>query len=413
MIADGGNDVKVTSGNSSLPAITDVTYSIGDPALVEYFHLGVPNYSGVEINETTAMSLSAVYRAVSLIAGTIAGLPLPTLRETADGMRQRVASFLDDPGAVVGMVPFTWKQTVVAHVLLHGDAFLRHIYGGAGQIIGLQPIHPLCVLVEPPRPDDDLFPFGGKWFALSLPDGTRLRLDAKDITHVMGLSLDGWRGMSVISAARNGFGTAVAGDRAAARLFSNGGLISGMVTPDDDLEETDAQKIRSTIDRYATGWENNAAIPVINRRLKFTPWTMPAKDAQFLESRQFSVIEVARWFGVPPHLLMETSAQSNWGTGIEQQNVGLSRFVLNGWACLLEQTLSRLLPKPRFVEFDFARLERGSPAEELALLIQKVQAGLMTIDEARAVLNLPPIDPGPTPAQQAQPSQPAPEGAPA
>lgn len=376
--------------------VKNVSYSISDPALAEVFHVGVPNFSGVEVNETSAMSLSAVYRAVSLIAGTIATLPMRTLRDTGDGMRQRMNSLMDDPGAVVGMTPFAWKETVVAHVLLHGDSFLRHIYGGAGQIVGLQPIHPLAVVVEPPRPDDDLFPLGGKWFLVTLPDATRLRLDARDVTHIMGLSLDGLRGMSVIAAARNGFGTALAGDRAAAKMFSNGALISGMVTPDDDLEGDDAKEIRATIDRYATGWENNASIPVFNRRLKFQQWSLSAQDAQFLESRQFSIREIARWFGIPPHLLGETSAASNWGTGIEQQNLGLARFNLVGWTCRLEQSLSRLLPNPRFVEFDFAGLERPAPEDEIRLLLEQVNGGFLTPNEARAIRNLPPVEGGDT-----------------
>lgn len=388
--------------------VRNTAYSISDPALAGILGFGVPNYSGVDINETSALSLSAVYRAVALVAGTIGGLPLRTVRDTGDGMRQRIGSFLDDPGGALGLTPFSWIETVVAHLLLHGNAFLRHIYGGAGQLLALQPVHPLCVTIRLPYLGDEVQPVGGKWFDLTLEDGTRLTLDARGLTHIMGLSLDGIQGVSVICLARNGFGTALAGDRAAARMFSNGALISGMVTPDEDVEEDEAKVIKATIDANVTGWEHAAGIPVFNRRLKFTPWTMSSQDAQFLESRQFSVREIARWFGIPPHLLMETSAASNWGTGIEQQNLGLSRFTLTPWTTRVEQSLSRLLPRPRFVEFDFAGLERGSPAEEIQLLITQIQAGLLTVDEARAIRNLPPLQAGPTPAQQA-----ATEGVPA
>lgn len=384
------------------PAVRDEV-SIGSPMAAELFALGAPNYSGVDISESSSLSLSAVYRAVALISGTIGTLPLRTLRETGDGMRQRIGSVFDDPGGAVGLVPFNWKETTVCHLLLHGNAFLKHIYGGAGQIVALLPVHPLLVSVELPKAGDQRRPVGGKWFVLTKTDGTREWLDATDMTHVMGMSLDGITGLSIISLARNGFGTALAGDRAAANMFSRGALISGMVTPDgEDVEPDEAKDIRRAIDASVTGWENASTVPVINRRLKFTPWTMSAVDAQFLESRQFSVREIARWFGIPPHLLMETSAASNWGTGIEQQNLGLARFNLVGWTTRIEQTLSTLLARPRWVEFDFAGLERPDPETEIRLLIEQVNAGLLTLNEARAIRNLPPVDAPPTPAEQAQ-----------
>jgi phage portal protein BeeE len=99
---------------------------------------GPANYSGVTVVESTAMSLSAVFRAVALVAGTIGTLPMRTIRETVPGQVQRMTSFLDDPGGPDGPTAFSWKETLVAHLLLHGDAFLRHLYGGAGQLLALR-----------------------------------------------------------------------------------------------------------------------------------------------------------------------------------------------------------------------------------------------------------------------------------
>lgn len=395
--------------------LQNTTVSISDPRAADLFaDLGwsLPSEAGVTVNEGTAMGISAVYRAVALVAGTVAMLPLRSLRDTGDDMRQRVRSFLDDPGAraPIAMTAYSWKETVLAHLLLHGNAFLRHIYGGAGQLIALEPVHPLLVGVRLPLPDDAVQPLGGKWFDLTLSDGRQLHLDKAGMTHIPGLSLDGVSGVSVITLARHGFGAAIAADRSAARTFSKGALIAGMLTPtDDDLEADEAKVIRGEIDRRISGWENAGTVPVINRRLTFTPWTMNYRDAQWLESRQFTVRDVARWFGIPPHLLMETSAASNWGTGIEQQNLGLARFNLVGWTSRVEQALSQLLPNPVFVEFDFAGLERPDPATEIDLLIRQVQAGLLTLDEARAIRNLPPLDlappvPEPSPAPEGDPA---------
>lgn len=377
-------------GYGQLPSAASL--SVSDPALAQLFGVGVQNWSGVDISETTAMSLSAVYRAVSIIAGTIASLPLRTLRDTVEGIRLRMGSLFDDPGGQIGLYPYNWVETVVAHLLLHGNAFLRYIYGGAGQLIALLPVHPYMVSVELPTAQDRYQPAGGKWFRLAKTDGSVESVDATGMLHIMGLSLDGVLGLSIIGCARNGLGTALAGDRAAANMFGRGALFAGMVTPDgDDVEEDDVKTIRAMINRQVVGWENAATVPVINRRLKFTPWSMSLADAQFLESRQFSIREVARWFGMPPHLLMETSAASNWGTGIEQQNLGLSRFNLLPVTKRIEGACSTILPKPRFVEFDFAGLERPDPETEIKLLIDQVNAGLLTIQEARAIRNLPPV----------------------
>lgn len=382
-----------------------VTYSVSDPTLARIFHIGPPNYSGVEVNEITALSLSALYRGVALVAGTIGTLPLRTLREGDAGQLVRQPSFMDDsaggPGGPNGPTPMSWKETAVAHMMLHGDAFCRHIYGGAGQLVALELIHPLAVSVEWPKGTDDIWPYGGKWYRVTLIDGTQLRLDARDMTQIMGLSLDGVRGVSIITAARNGLGTALAGDRAAARMFNNGALISGLVSSDDDVDEDEAKLIKEDLDVQVSGYENAGGVRFINRKLKFTPWTMTAADAQFLQSRAFSIEEIARWTGVPPHLLMQTDKQTSWGTGVDVQNQGLARFNLNGWTTRIEQALSRLLPNTRWVEFDYAGMERPTPEAEIQLILAQMSAGLLTKDEARALRNLPPLGQGGQPVVEA------------
>lgn len=372
--------------------------SISDPRLAEIFGYGPPNLSGVDVGEATALGISAVWRAINLIAGTLAMLPMRTLRDTGDGMRQRISSWLDNPGGPGGPTSFEWRETVFAHLLLHGNAYLAHVYGGAGQLVALVPLHPLCVTVELPNPDDEEQPYGGKWFYATLIDGTRQRFDGTTLTHVLGLSLDGVLGLSVISVARNSLGTAIAGDRAAAKMFSTGLTVAGIVTPDeDDPSWDDAGPIKAAINDALTGNENAGTVAVLNRKLKFQKMEMSAEDAQFLQSRQFSIEEIARWFGVPPFELMQTDKQTSWGTGIEAQQRGLGRTVLAPWATRLEQRLSRLLPNPRFVEFDFAGLERPSPDQEIALLLQQTGGKpILTQNEARAIRNLPPLPGGDT-----------------
>lgn len=372
--------------------------SISDPALASVLSIGAPNYSGVVVGEGSALALSAVYRAVALISGSIAQLPMLTLKEPAPSLRERQKSWLDNPGGPDGPTAFEWKETVLLHLLLHGDAFLLHIFGGAGQILGLYPVHPLCVGVELATtwPDDPKRPVvGGKLYTVTMVDGSVVKHDKATLTHIPGMSVDGIRGLSVVAIARNSLGTAIAGDRAAAKMFGQGALISGLVSADgDDIDPEDVDTIKETLERRTTGWENAAAVRFINRKLKFTPWTMSAQDAQFLQSRQFQIEEIARWFGIPPHLLMQTEKQTSWGTGVAESNRGMGRTVLAPWVTRVEQRLSTLLPTNRFVEFDFSRLERPAPEQETALLAAKVAGGLITVNEARAQLNLPGVPGG-------------------
>jgi len=357
---------------------------------------GGGNYSGVNVDETSAMGLSAVYRAVSLISGTIAQLPLRTLRERG-GRLDRVPSVFDDPqGGFSGLTRFEWVETIMIHLLLHGNAYLLHVYNGAGGLFSLMPQHPLHVEVFWPRPEDKVWPVGNRWYRVTDIWGRQTVHDATTLTHVSAQSPDGLKGLSPLTIARNSFGTAIAGERGAARMFSNGALMSGLAVPDEDLEPDELVVAKQELNRHMLGWENAGSIAVVNRKLTFTPWTMSAADAQFLQSRQFSIEEVARWFGVPPHLLMQTDKQTSWGTGVNEQNRGLGKFTLSPWTSRVEQRLSRLLGVQRWCEFDFAGLERPNVETEIDLILKQVAGGLITPNEGRALRNLAPLPGGDT-----------------
>jgi HK97 family phage portal protein len=378
------------------------TLSISDPALAGYFSPGgLVDLAGVVVGETSTLGLSAMYRALSLISGTLASLPLNSWTGQDSG-RKKVPSIFDDPDPD-GQTVYEWKESAFLHLLLHGRAGALKVRTEAGSLVRLPLVHPLSFWVEQPTLDElrdpAKMPVGGVWFVVLLHTGEQVRLDAQDFWYVPGPSLGGQVGISLLTYARHSLGTSIAGDRAAAKTFGSGALISGLATPADeglDIAD-DIPQIRRELNNAVLGYENAGTIALVNRRLNFTPWTMTAQQAQFLESRQFQVEEIARWTGVPPHLLMQTDKQTSWGTGVDEQNRGLSKFVLGHWAQRFEQRASRLLARPRWCEFDFAGLERPNFAVEIDLLIKQVEAGLLTVDEARAVRNLPPL-PKPDPA---------------
>jgi HK97 family phage portal protein len=354
-----------------------------------------PSLSGVHVSEHAALGLSAVWRCVQIIAGGIATLPLRALRDE-NGITQRVPSWLDNPG--FNQTRFEFIETTLAHLLLHGNAYLMHVYGGAGQLISVSPVHPLAVGI-------DVDKAGKKTYRVSLSDGTTKLFDDTTLTHVKGLSLDGIRGLSPLTLARNGaFGTAIAADKTAARMFGNGMLPSAIATVEEQLPEADAKVIKEGLDRRLAGVENAGQIAFINRNVRITPWQLSPEDAQWIQSRQFQKSEIATWFGIPDSLVGLTEKQSSWGTGIAEMHEALATWTFKPWTSRIEERLTLLLPPTIKAEFDYRALLDPSPEAKIALLLQQTGRPILTVNEARKIQNLPPIEGGDvlatTPMQQ-------------
>lgn len=396
MLYAGNMRWSIRKRREELPSAS--TRSIADPTLAVLF--GGNPLGSVAVSEYTTLGSSAFYRAIMLISGTLATLPLRSLRTDNKGETEKVKSIFDDPDGPDGQTPFEWKQSAFIHLLLHGGAFAYKMRTTAGALARLPLLHPLSVCIEEPTiaqyQNPETLPPGNKWYKVTLNDGSVKTLTSNEIWEVPGPSLDGLRGLGLIQLARQSIATTLSGDKAAGKLFSNGALISGLATPEDDYDITDdLPELRRQINNEMTGTDNAGAIAIVNRRLKFTPWTMTATDAQFLQSRQFQIEEVSRWTGVPPHLLMQTEKQTSWGAGVAEQNEGLGRFVLNPWATSFEQRGSRLLAQPRWVEFDFSGLERPSAEKEIELLMKQTGGKpILTVNEARAIRNLPAVPGG-------------------
>lgn len=381
--------------------------SISDPALAALFSPGgVVDLAGVSLGEQSALGLSALFRGVSLISGTLASLAMRSLTTGADGAPKPVPSIFDNPDGDEGQTPFEWKESLFAHLVIHGKAGALKTRNEAGGLARLPLVHPLSFFVELPTVDEyrsGRLPVGGLWFRVCLADGTQVRLDQTDFWYVPALAMAPGFGQGLLQLGRRSLSTALAGDMAAAKMFSSGALISGLATPQDeglDISD-DIPQIRNELSRSVLGHENAGTIAIVNRRLQFTPWTMTAQQAQFIESRAFQIEEISRWTGVPPHLLMQTDKQTSWGTGVDEQNRGLSKFVLGHWASRVEQRASRLLARPRWVEFDFATLERPNFETNVGLVLQQVEKGLISAEYGRKLLNIP--------ADAAPPAKPAPD----
>lgn len=360
--------------------------SIGDPALAEYFGAGGRSTAGQHVTETTALGLTAFYRAVTLISGTLAALPWKVYRTLDDDSRERVRdTWVEDPGGPVGLTPFAWRELALVHLTMWGNFYGLQIRSGADGLLGLQPLHPAAVTIEvDPRT-------GAKTFKVRLATGETREYSPLQVLHVAGPSTDGVRGLSPLSIARNAIGSGLAGDEAAARMFENGALLSGLVTTEEDVDGDEATTIATQLNGKITGARNAGKLAFVNRALKFQPWTQSAEDAQFIESRAFQVEEIARFYGLPKVLLAEDGA-STWGSGIAELVRGLEKFTFRPWAARVEQALTTLLDPGLHVEIDFAGLLAPTEAEATANLLAEVAAGTLTIDEARRIKNREPLN---------------------
>jgi HK97 family phage portal protein len=349
----------------------------------------------------TALQSPAFYRGVALISGTIASLPLKTYRNINTGQvdddgdpimkREEASSFLDSaPSGPYGLSPFSWRELIVFCLVSEGECGLLHVQNGVGNLAGLMPVHPTTYTVKWVRSGDGVV----KQYQVQ---GESVPRHDDNFTQILGLSLDGLRGVSPVILFQRGIQLSAAMEIAAMSTMSKGMHVSGIASAkDEDIDEDDAKIIKAGIDAKVSGPDNAGGIAFVNKRIDFKPWIQTNTDAQFIQSREFQVIEVARMLGLPPHLLGSTEKQTSWGTGISEQNSALHRYTLMPITSRIEQALSPLLSQPKFVEFDYHGLLQGTPAEEHNQLIALVDGGIMTPNEARAVMNLPPIDGGDT-----------------
>jgi HK97 family phage portal protein len=217
-------------------------------------------------------------------------------------------------------------------------------------------------------------------------------LTPEDVLHIPGPGYDGVEGLSPIGVARQGIGVGLAAEEFGARHFGSGSLIAGVLQTDVALEQPQAEAVKKRWQEKTAGLGHAHEAVVLDRGLKWQPIGIPPKDAQFLETRKFAVTDVARLYGVPPHLLADTEKSTSWGTGIEQQNIGLIIFTLAAWMSRIEQRVAKeCLSTKLTVDFDTAEILRGDLKSQMEAAGIAVSYGIWTGNEARKGQRLAPI----------------------
>lgn len=369
-----------------------VTY---DQSVLDAFGV-TPGAAGISVTPVTAMRVAAVFACVQKIAGAISTLPLDLYKTDGETPvklpRDDLWYKLNEQPSPQYTAASHWEGVSI-NQLLRGDAYTWIRRAPNNTIRELHPL-PWSAINPVMQPDWSVR------YYLSY-HGVNTWLAPDELLHFPGFGFDGIRSMSVISyAARNAAGNALAMDEYAGRFFQNGAHPSGLIKTAGKMNEEQVRLLQMTFANKYAGVENAHRLPmVLTEGLDFKEVSLSAEDSQLLESRKFQVVDIARAFGVPPHMIGETSASTSWGSGIESMSRGFVTYTLQQHLKRIEQELNRkLFPRDvgRFVRFDRDALTEGDSAAQAAYNRAALGGpgtgqGWMSVDEIRKSKGLPPL----------------------
>ena len=349
--------------------------------------------SGKAVTERTAMQMTAVYSCVRILSEAVAGLPLHVYRYNDSGGKEKAVDhplyllLHDEPNPE--MTSFVFRETLMTHLLLWGNAYAQIIRNGKGEVVALYPLMPNKMTVD--RDEN-----GHLYYRYSRSNDEALKskestviLQPRDVLHIPGLGFDGLVGYSPIAMAKNAIGLAIATEEYGAKFFANGAAPSGVLEHPGTLK--DPSKIREAWQSQFGGSQNSGKVAVLEEGMKYTPISISPEQAQFLETRKFQINEIARIFRVPPHMVgdLEKSSFSN----IEQQSLEFVKYTLDPWVVRWEQAISRALftadeKKRYFVKFNLEGLLRGDYQSRMTGYATARQNGWMSANDIRELENL-------------------------
>ncbi len=340
--------------------------------------------SGKAVNERTAMQTSAVYACVRILSESVAGLPLHVYRRNGTDGKERAPDhplqrlLHDEPNKE--MTSFVFRETLMAHLLLWGNAYAQIIRDGRGYPVTLYPMLPDRMTV-------DRDPSGELVYTYQSDKG-QVKLRKESVLHIPGLGFDGLIGYSPIAMAKNAIGLALATEDYGAAFFANGANPGGVLEHPGVVKDPD--RLRESWQSQFSG-TNAHKVAVLEEGLKFHQMSIPPEQAQFLETRKFQINEIARIFRVPPHMVgdLEKSSFSN----IEQQSLEFVKYTLDPWVVRWEQSLMQalLLPSEKStvsIRFNLDGLLRGDYQSRMQGYSVGIQNGFYSVNDVRGLEDL-------------------------
>lgn len=368
------------------------TVNMPTATLEDWFASGYDTaVAGVNVTENTALKLSAYWRGVNLLSSQIASFPIGLFRRTSDGTSEvkdhpAVRLLTRQPNGV--MAPFIWRESMQANVLTKGNGYSYIQRNALGEPLELRIMDP-----GPMEPKTD---------GLSLAyEYDRKTYNPYYILHIPGLSFDGIKGKAILEAAAESMGIGLAMQKYSASVFKNGAKQTGVLMHPHQLSDTARQGMRKSFDKTMKGEEGGTII--LDENMKWQPTAFSPAETQLIESKQFSVQDLARWFGIPPHLLFEESRSTF--NNIESQGLEFVRYTLTQWVERWEAELNRklLTEKERddhFFKMNMGSLMRGDMGSRYAAYSIGVEKGWLSPNEVRRWEDLNKIGGGDTYTQQ-------------
>ena len=349
--------------------------------------------SGKAVTERSAMQMTAVYSCVRILAEAIAGLPLHLYTYKDDGGKEKAIGhplyllLHDEPNPE--MSSFVFRETLMTHLLLWGNAYAQIIRNGKGEVVALYPLMPNRMTVDRDSSGQLFYSYQmNNTDAPTMKAGTVI-LKPSDVLHIPGLGFDGLVGYSPIAMAKNAIGLAIATEEYGAKFFANGATPGGLLEYPGTVKDPD--RVRESWNKGFSGSQNAGKVAILEEGMKYTPISIAPEQAQFLETRKFQINEIARIFRVPPHMVgdLEKSSFSN----IEQQSLEFVKYTLDPWVVRWEQSLSRALFTPEekkryFFKFNVEGLLRGDYQSRMNGYATARQNGWMSANDIRELENL-------------------------
>lgn len=356
------------------------------------FYMGGSS-AGKNVNERSAMQMTAVYSCVRILAEAVAGLPLHLYRYKEDGGKERAIDnnlyhlLHDEPNKE--MSSFIFRETLMTHLLLWGNAYAQIIRNGKGEVVALYPLMPNKMQVDRDENGELYYIYTRSSDEAKTMDGVTVCLTPRDVLHIPGLGFDGLVGYSPIAMAKNAIGLAIATEEYGAKFFANGAAPSGVLEHPGTIK--DPSRLRENWNSTFGGSANSGKVAVLEEGMKYTPISISPEQAQFLETRKFQIDEIARIFRVPPHMVgdLEKSSFSN----IEQQSLEFVKYTLDPWVIRWEQSLSRALlnedeKRKYFFKFNLEGLLRGDYESRMSGYAVARQNGWMSANDIRELENM-------------------------
>jgi len=356
------------------------------------FYMG-GSTSGKPVNERSAMQMTAVYSCVRILAEAVAGLPLHLYRYTDSGGKEKAIDhplyllLHDEPNPE--MSSFVFRETLMTHLLLWGNAYAQIIRNGKGEVLALYPLMPNKMTVDRDENGELYYTYQRANEEAHTMEGSSVVLKPSDVLHIPGLGFDGLVGYSPIAMAKNAIGMAIACEEFGAKFFANGAAPSGVLEHPGTIK--DPARVRDAWQSQFGGSANTGKVAVLEEGMKYTPISISPEQAQFLETRKFQINEIARIFRVPPHMVgdLEKSSFSN----IEQQSLEFVKYTLDPWIIRWEQSMMRILlsfdeKKEYFIKFNLEGLLRGDYQSRMNGYSIARQNGWMSANDIRELENL-------------------------